>query len=41
MLEGENGNRPGSVAVGARTMQEGGALGPWTREQVRRPRWWW
>jgi predicted Zn-dependent peptidase len=24
----------GSMAVGARTMQEGGAFGPWTREQV-------
>lgn len=27
--------KPGSVAVGTRTMQEGGALGPWSREQVR------
>jgi hypothetical protein len=25
---------PCSVAVGTRTMQEGGALGPWKREQV-------
>lgn len=33
MLEGKL--RPGSVAVGTRTMQEGGALGPWSREQVR------
>jgi predicted Zn-dependent peptidase len=24
----------GSMAIGARTMQEGGAFGPWTREQV-------
>jgi predicted Zn-dependent peptidase len=24
----------GSMALGARTMQEGGAVGPWTREQV-------
>ena len=28
------GFKPGSMAVGARTMQEGGAFGPWTREQV-------
>lgn len=25
----------GSVAIGARTMQEGGAFGRWIREQVR------
>jgi len=25
---------PGAMAIGARTMQEGGAFGPWTREQV-------
>lgn len=25
----------GSVAIGARTMQEGGAFGRWSREQVR------
>jgi hypothetical protein len=24
----------GALAVGARDMQEGGAFGPWTREQV-------
>jgi hypothetical protein len=28
------GFKKGSMAVGARTMQEGGAFGPWTREQV-------
>eukprot|EP00529_Nitzschia_sp_RCC80_P008441 CAMPEP_0113523338 /NCGR_PEP_ID=MMETSP0014_2-20120614/45655_1 /TAXON_ID=2857 /ORGANISM="Nitzschia sp." /LENGTH=1157 /DNA_ID=CAMNT_0000421427 /DNA_START=217 /DNA_END=3687 /DNA_ORIENTATION=- /assembly_acc=CAM_ASM_000159 len=28
------GLKRGSMAVGARTMQEGGAFGPWTREQV-------
>jgi len=28
------GFKSGSMAVGARTMQEGGAFGPWTREQV-------
>jgi len=28
------GLKPGSMSVGARTMQEGGAFGPWTREQV-------
>lgn len=28
------GFRKGSMAIGARTMQEGGAFGPWTREQV-------
>jgi predicted Zn-dependent peptidase len=28
------GFKNGSMAVGARTMQEGGAFGPWTREQV-------
>jgi hypothetical protein len=28
------GFKRGSMAVGARTMQEGGAFGPWTREQV-------
>eukprot|EP00568_Trieres_chinensis_P004964 CAMPEP_0183295450 /NCGR_PEP_ID=MMETSP0160_2-20130417/3401_1 /TAXON_ID=2839 ORGANISM="Odontella Sinensis, Strain Grunow 1884" /NCGR_SAMPLE_ID=MMETSP0160_2 /ASSEMBLY_ACC=CAM_ASM_000250 /LENGTH=1248 /DNA_ID=CAMNT_0025456937 /DNA_START=117 /DNA_END=3863 /DNA_ORIENTATION=+ len=28
------GFREGSMAVGARAMQEGGAFGPWTREQV-------
>jgi hypothetical protein len=28
------GFKKGSLAVGARTMQEGGAFGPWTREQV-------
>ena len=33
MLEAPD--KPGAVAVGTRTMQEGGALGPWTREQVR------
>ncbi len=31
----ETPDKPGAVAVGTRTMQEGGALGPWTREQVR------
>ena len=30
----EEKGKPGAVAVGTRTMQEGGALGPWTREQV-------
>ena len=30
----EEKNKPGAVAVGTRTMQEGGALGPWSREQV-------
>lgn len=30
----ETPDKPGAVAVGTRTMQEGGALGPWTREQV-------
>jgi hypothetical protein len=28
------GFKKGSMAIGARTMQEGGAFGPWTREQV-------
>jgi hypothetical protein len=28
------GFKTGSMAIGARTMQEGGAFGPWTREQV-------
>jgi hypothetical protein len=28
------GLKKGSMAVGARTMQEGGAFGPWTRQQV-------
>eukprot|EP00934_Nitzschia_sp_Nitz4_P009180 Nitzschia sp. Nitz4//scaffold46_size129759//113169//116946//NITZ4_003524-RA/size129759-augustus-gene-0.27-mRNA-1//-1//CDS//3329552664//9170//frame0 len=28
------GLKPGSMTVGALTMQEGGAFGPWTREQV-------
>jgi predicted Zn-dependent peptidase len=28
------GFKKGAMAVGARTMQEGGAFGPWTREQV-------
>lgn len=28
------GFKNGSMAVGSRTMQEGGAFGPWTREQV-------
>ena len=28
------GFKRGAMAVGARTMQEGGAFGPWTREQV-------
>jgi predicted Zn-dependent peptidase len=28
------GLKMGSMAIGARTMQEGGAFGPWTREQV-------
>jgi len=28
------GFKKGTMAVGARTMQEGGAFGPWTREQV-------
>lgn len=28
------GFKNGAMAVGARTMQEGGAFGPWTREQV-------
>ncbi len=28
------GLKSGSMAVGSRTMQEGGAFGPWTREQV-------
>ena len=28
------GLKPGSMSVGARAMQEGGAFGPWTREQV-------
>jgi predicted Zn-dependent peptidase len=28
------GLKNGAMAVGARTMQEGGAFGPWTREQV-------
>lgn len=28
------GFKKGAMAVGARTMQEGGAVGPWTREQV-------
>lgn len=28
------GFKKGSMSVGARTMQEGGAFGPWTREQV-------
>lgn len=28
------GFKSGSMAIGARTMQEGGAFGPWTREQV-------
>lgn len=28
------GFKKGSMAVGARTMQEGGAFGPWSREQV-------
>lgn len=28
------GFKRGSMAIGARTMQEGGAFGPWTREQV-------
>lgn len=28
------GFKKGSMAVGSRTMQEGGAFGPWTREQV-------
>jgi predicted Zn-dependent peptidase len=28
------GFKSGSMAVGSRTMQEGGAFGPWTREQV-------
>lgn len=28
------GLKPGSMPVGARAMQEGGAFGPWTREQV-------
>eukprot|EP00554_Chaetoceros_debilis_P006134 CAMPEP_0194079482 /NCGR_PEP_ID=MMETSP0149-20130528/5671_1 /TAXON_ID=122233 /ORGANISM="Chaetoceros debilis, Strain MM31A-1" /LENGTH=1254 /DNA_ID=CAMNT_0038760989 /DNA_START=225 /DNA_END=3989 /DNA_ORIENTATION=+ len=28
------GLKPGSMAVGSRAMQEGGAFGPWTREQV-------
>mmetsp|Transcript_42972 Transcript_42972/g.84423 ORF Transcript_42972/g.84423 Transcript_42972/m.84423 type:complete len:677 (+) Transcript_42972:1418-3448(+) len=32
--EAELGLRPGSMVVGARTMQEGGAFGRWTREQV-------
>lgn len=32
MLEAKD--KPGAVAVGTRTMQEGGALGPWSREQV-------
>ena len=30
----EEKDKPGAVAVGTRTMQEGGALGPWSREQV-------
>ena len=28
------GFKKGSMSIGARTMQEGGAFGPWTREQV-------
>lgn len=28
------GFKKGAMAIGARTMQEGGAFGPWTREQV-------
>jgi predicted Zn-dependent peptidase len=32
--EQKHGLKLGSMAVGARTMQEGGAVGPWTREQV-------
>lgn len=32
----ETPDKPGAVAVGTRTMQEGGALGQWTREQVGR-----
>eukprot|EP00977_Amphora_coffeiformis_P019368 scaffold7190_cov193-Amphora_coffeaeformis.AAC.3 len=28
------GFKTGAMAIGARTMQEGGAFGPWTREQV-------
>lgn len=28
------GLKSGSMAIGSRTMQEGGAFGPWTREQV-------
>jgi predicted Zn-dependent peptidase len=28
------GFKKGTMAIGARTMQEGGAFGPWTREQV-------
>jgi predicted Zn-dependent peptidase len=32
--ERQFGFKSGSMAVGARTMQEGGAFGPWTREQV-------
>jgi predicted Zn-dependent peptidase len=32
--EARLGFKKGAMAIGARTMQEGGAFGPWTREQV-------
>jgi hypothetical protein len=33
-MEKRLGFKKGAMAIGARTMQEGGAFGPWTREQV-------